>query len=175
MDGEKTVLKEWELSPAAERCPARSAPVCKRLSENHVLTCGCRCASAGRLKHAPLQQWGLTFSGGRPWRGCSQKRQPPRSDGRAFRAGDVWAEISHVCAAERLLADSASYFTRNYEALAVFFLAPGNKRFHTAKTSYNLLPRVLSGWEISVKRWGMRRSLSLTSWGKHVLLLFPYL
>lgn len=132
---------------------------------------------AGRLKHAPLQWWGLTVSGGLPWWGCHQKRQPPRSDGRAFRAvpGDTWAEISHVCAAERLLADSASYFTRNYEALAVFFLAPGNKRFRTAKTSYNLLPRVLSGWEISIKRWGMRRSVSLTSWGKHILLLFPYL
>ena len=157
-----------------------SGPLCACLQETgqelRVLTRGYRCTSAGRLKHASLQRWGLTVFGRLPWWECSQERQPPHSDGQACRAvsGDMWAEISHVCAAERLLADSASYFTRNYEALAVFFLAPGNKRFHTAKTSYNLLPRVLRGWEISIKRWGMRRSASLRT-GKHILLLFPYL
>lgn len=47
---------------------------------------------------------------------------------------------------------SASNFTRNYAAKSVFFLASRNKRFHTLKTSYNLLHRVLSGWEIQQMR-----------------------
>lgn len=42
VDREKTELTVWELNPAAEWSPARSTPVCKRLSENqecwHVVT-----------------------------------------------------------------------------------------------------------------------------------------